>query len=40
VPQVFFYYQPQISAVTPRLENFAPSMVTPVWNVQEWRLRP
>lgn len=40
VPQVFFYYQPQISAVTPRLENFTPSMVTPTWNVEQWQLKP
>ena len=40
VPQIFFYYQPEISAVTPRLENFAPSIVTPTWNVQQWELRP
>ena len=39
VPQVFFYYQPQISAITPNLQNFAPSMVTPTWNVQQWELR-
>lgn len=39
VPQVFFYYQPQISAISPRLANFAPSMVTPTWNVEQWELR-
>jgi peptide/nickel transport system substrate-binding protein len=36
VPQVFIYYQPQISAINASLKNFKPSMVTPAWNVQEW----
>jgi len=36
VPQVFIYYQPQISAIDPSLQNFKPSMITPTWNAQDW----
>lgn len=38
VPYVFIYYQPQISAIDPALQNFKPSMITPTWNVEQWRL--
>lgn len=38
VPQIFIYYQPDINAVNPALKNFKPSMVTPMWNAQEWQL--
>jgi peptide/nickel transport system substrate-binding protein len=38
VPQVFIYYQPQISAIDPSLHNFKPSMVTPMWNAEQWYL--
>lgn len=36
VPQVYIYYQPQISAVNPALKNFKPSMITTTWNAQDW----
>jgi len=39
VPQIFIYYQPDITAINPALANFKPSMVTPMWNAQEWRLK-
>ena len=38
VPQVYIYYQPQISAIDPAFANFRPSMVRPVWNAEQWRL--
>jgi peptide/nickel transport system substrate-binding protein len=40
VPQVFIYYQPQISAIDPSLQNFKPSMITPTWNAQDWYFTP
>ncbi|HET6896468.1 MAG TPA: peptide ABC transporter substrate-binding protein [Candidatus Baltobacteraceae bacterium] len=40
VPQVYIYYQPQISAVDERLQNFKPSMITPMWNAQQWSFSP
>jgi peptide/nickel transport system substrate-binding protein len=40
VPQVFIYYQPQISAIDPSLHNFKPSMVTPMWNAEQWYMAP
>ncbi len=36
VPQVYIYYQPQISAISEDLQNFKPSMVTPMWNAEQW----
>jgi peptide/nickel transport system substrate-binding protein len=38
VPQIFIYYQPDINAINPALKNFKPSIVTPMWNAQEWQL--
>jgi peptide/nickel transport system substrate-binding protein len=40
VPQVYIYYQPQISAVDERLQNFKPSMITPMWNTEQWSFSP
>lgn len=39
VPQVYIYYQPEISAIDPSLENFKPSMISPTWNAYQWVLR-
>jgi peptide/nickel transport system substrate-binding protein len=39
VPQIFFYYQPQIDALDGRLQNFAPSMIRPTWNAEQWQFR-
>lgn len=39
VPQVYIYYQPQISAINPALQNFKPSMITATWNAEQWWLR-
>jgi peptide/nickel transport system substrate-binding protein len=39
VPQVYIYYQPQISAINPALQNFKPSMITATWNAEQWSFR-
>jgi peptide/nickel transport system substrate-binding protein len=36
VPQIFIYYQPEISAVNPALKNFRPSDITPVGERPKW----
>ena len=35
-PYDFFYYQPNIDAVNPALKTFTPSMISPMWNAQDW----
>ncbi|MBV8726976.1 MAG: peptide ABC transporter substrate-binding protein [Candidatus Eremiobacteraeota bacterium] len=38
VPQIFFYWQPQIDAVNPALKNFTGGPFYPHWNVYRWEL--
>ncbi|MBV8364235.1 MAG: peptide ABC transporter substrate-binding protein [Candidatus Eremiobacteraeota bacterium] len=38
VPQIFFYWQPHIDAVSPSLRNFTGGPFYSNWNVQEWEL--
>ena len=36
VPQIFIYYQPEIDAVVPELQNVRPSPVRWTWNAEQW----
>ncbi|MBV9149216.1 MAG: peptide ABC transporter substrate-binding protein [Candidatus Eremiobacteraeota bacterium] len=38
VPQIFFYWQPQIDAVNPALKHFTGGPFTSNWNVYQWEL--
>ncbi len=36
VPQIFFYWAPEIDAVSPNLKHFRPGRFNPDWNAYQW----